>query len=185
LALAELLTQDQTDNLPTRRLTEEVLMIKHSLAVFAAVSLIALLGLTRAADDANPKKGSAVKDNVPDELQKLEKDWNQAIIKNDADAIGRFVSDDWVIIDPEGNVIEKMRFLGVIKAGDLTHESMEFEDLRVRVYGDTAVITAQAKSKGKYKGQAFNTHERSTSVYAKKDGRWQCVITQLTPINNK
>lgn len=160
-------------------------MIKTSLAVFAAVSLSALLGLAMAADDANPKKESAVKDKVHDELQKLDKEWTQAMVKNDADAIGRFVSEDWVIIGPEGNVIEKVRFLGVIKAGDLTHESMEFEDSRVRVYGDTAVITAQARSKGKYKGQAFSTHERSTSVYTKKDGRWQCVLTQLTPIPKK
>jgi ketosteroid isomerase-like protein len=60
-----------------------------------------------------------------------------------------------------------------------------FEDLRVRVYGETAVITAQARSKGTFKGQAFSTHERSTSVYVKKDGHWQCVLTQLTPIAKK
>jgi ketosteroid isomerase-like protein len=130
-------------------------------------------------------KESNVTEKIHEELEKLDNDWSAAITKNDADAIGRFVSDDWVIIGPDGNVIDKSRFLWVIKSGDLTHEAMESEDWRIRVYGDTAVITAQARSKGKYKGQAFSTHERSTSVFVQKEGRWQCVLTQLTPIAKK
>jgi ketosteroid isomerase-like protein len=116
------------------------------------------------------------------DLQKLDKEWSAAIVQNDAHAIGQFMSDDWVIIGPEGNVIERSRFLEVIKSGDLTRESMESDDWIVRVYGDSALVTAQTKSNGKYKGHAFETHERSTSVYVRKDGRWQCVLTQLTPI---
>jgi ketosteroid isomerase-like protein len=131
------------------------------------------------------KKESSVNDSVRKELQSLDKEWSSAIVKNDAEAIGRFMADDWIIIGPEGNVIDRARFLGVIKSGDLVHESMESDDWRVRVYADTAVVTAQARSRGKYKGQAFATHERSTSVFVLKDGRWQCVLTQLTPIIKK
>jgi ketosteroid isomerase-like protein len=121
-------------------------------------------------------------DNTQDELQKLEKEWSQAIVNNDPSAISRFMADDWVIIGPEGNIIENSRFLGVIQSGDLTHESMESEDWRIRVYGDTATVTAQTKSKAKFKGHAFSTLERSTSVFIRKDGQWQCVLTHLTPI---
>ena len=116
------------------------------------------------------------------ELQKLDKEWSAAIVKNDADAIEPFMSDDWVIIGPDGNVIERSRFLEVIKSGALTHESMESDDWLVRSYGDTALVTSQTKTKGKYQGHAFETHERSTSVFVRKNGRWQCVHTQLTPI---
>ncbi len=59
---------------------------------------------------------------------------------------------------------------------------MEFDNWRVRVYGDAALGTCEARSKGEYNGAAFSTHERSTSVYVKQDGRWQCVFTQLTPM---
>jgi ketosteroid isomerase-like protein len=132
-----------------------------------------------------PKKEPNVVDKARVELQSLDKEWSAAIVKNDVDAIGRFMSDDWVIIGPEGNVIDRSRFLAVIKSGDLTHESMESDDWLVQVYGDTAIVTAQAKSKGKYRGQSFATHERSTSVFLRKDGRWQCIHTQLTPIAKK
>lgn len=159
-------------------------MVK-TLVLFTAISLIMLLGRASAADDTNQKKEPNVVNQIRSELQKLDKEWSSAIAKNDADAIGRFMSDDWVIVGPEGNVIDRDRFLGVISSGDLTHESMESDDWLVRVYGDTAVVTTQAKSKGKYKGQAFATHERATSVFVRKEGRWQCVHTQLTPIAKK
>jgi ketosteroid isomerase-like protein len=126
-----------------------------------------------------------VDDRVRKELQNLDKEWCAAIVKNDAEAIGRFMLDDWVIIGPEGNVIDRGRFLAVIKSGDLVHESMESDDWRVHVYGDSAVVTAQVKSKGKYQGQGFATHERSTSVFVRKGEHWQCALTQLTPITKK
>jgi ketosteroid isomerase-like protein len=116
------------------------------------------------------------------ELLELDKEWMAAIVANDAPAIERFISDDWVIIGPDGSVIEKSRFFGVIESGDLIHESMESDDWLVRVYGETALVTAKTKAKGAFKGQGFETHERSTSVFVRNDGYWRCVHTQLTPI---
>ena len=60
------------------------------------------------------------------------------MIQNNADAIGRFLSDDWIIIDPDGDVIDKPRFLAVIQSGALKHEAMDSEDIRVRTYPNSA-----------------------------------------------
>ncbi|MCG3160273.1 MAG: hypothetical protein JMDDDDMK_01342 [Acidobacteria bacterium] len=124
-------------------------------------------------------------DQAQEELLRLEKEFTQAIVKNDAPAIGRFVADDWVIIDPDGGVIDRTRFLDVIKSGALTHSMMESEDLRVRIYGDTATVTGLTTAKGKFMGQEFTTQERSTDVFVKRNGRWQCVLTQLTRFTKK
>jgi ketosteroid isomerase-like protein len=62
---------------------------------------------------------------------------------------------------------------------------MEFADMKVRVYGSTAVVTARATSKGRFKGQPFSESERSTDVFVKQDGQWKCVLTQLTRIATK
>jgi len=118
------------------------------------------------------------------ELQTVENNWTNALVENDADQIARFMSDDWVIIGPQGNVIDRARFLGVIKSGDLSHSAMTSDDCRVRLYGDTALVTAQTRSAGNFKGQTFATHERATSVFVRTNGHWQCVLTQLTPISN-
>ena len=114
------------------------------------------------------------------DLLKLEEEFTRAIVQNDPEAIGRFVADDWVIIGPDGRIIDKERFLGVIKSGALTHEMMESDDIRVRVYGDSAVVTALTRTKGKFMGQDFSTQERATDVFVLLDGRWQCVLSQLT-----
>jgi ketosteroid isomerase-like protein len=114
------------------------------------------------------------------EVLKVEKGFADAIAKNDSESIERFVTDDWIIINSDGGIIEKERFMEVIKSGALTHEMMQSDDIRVRVYGDSAVVSALTRSKGKFMEQEFTTHERSTDVFVRHDGQWRCVLTQLT-----
>ena len=88
------------------------------------------------------------------ELLKLEAEFAEAIIKNDPGAIERLVADDWIIINADGGIIDKERFLEVIKSGTLTHKMMESDNTRVRVYGDSAVVTALTRTKGKFMGKS-------------------------------
>ena len=115
----------------------------------------------------------------------VEKELAQAFIRNDADAIGQQLAEDWTIITPEGNVLDRSTFLNLVRSGDLTHEAMEFADTKVRVYGGAAVVTARATSKGKFKSQPFTESERSTDVFVKQSGQWKCVLTHLTRIPKK
>jgi len=117
---------------------------------------------------------------MEEELLKLEEQFAEAIIENDPGAIERLLTDDWIIINADGGIIDKERFLGVIKSGTLTHEMMESDNMRVRVYGDSAVVTALTRTKGKFMGQEFSTHERATDFFVRLNGQWRCVLTQLT-----
>ena len=107
------------------------------------------------------------------------------MISNDVGAIGRFLSDDWIIIDPDGGVIDKLRFLAVVQSGALKHEAMDSEDIRVRIYANAATVTAVTRSRTKYLGKEFRTCERATDVFVRRDGRWQCVLTHLTTVTKK
>ena len=115
-----------------------------------------------------------------EELLKWEKEFAQAITNNDVNAVDGFLADDWIIVDPDGGIIDKARFLGIIKSGALSHEMMESADLRVRLYGNTAVVTGLTTTKGKFMGQDFASCERATDIFVKQNDRWQCVFTQLT-----
>ena len=117
---------------------------------------------------------------MEEDLLKLEKEFGQAIVANDPEAIERFVADDWIIINSDGGIIDKERFLAVIKSGALTHEMMESDDIRVRVYRESAVVTALTRTKGKFMGQEFSTQERATDVFVKLHGQWRCALSQLT-----
>ena len=120
-----------------------------------------------------------------DEILELERKFGEAMIQNDVDSIGRILSDEWIIIDPDGGVIDKSRFLAVIKSGALRHEAMDSEDIRIRTYGNMATVTAATHTRTKYLGKEFSTHERATDVFVKANGRWQCVLTHLTTLAKK
>jgi ketosteroid isomerase-like protein len=119
------------------------------------------------------------------ELLKLEDEFAGAVANNDVEALDGLLADDWIIVDPDGSIIDKARFLGIIRSGALSHESMENTDLRVRLYGNTAVVTALTTNKGKFMGQDFASCERATDIFVKQADRWQCVLTQLTRFTKK
>lgn len=124
--------------------------------------------------------GQIPRNEMQEEVLKLENEFAHAVVKNDPEAIGRFLADDWIIIEPDGGIIDRARFLEVIKSGALTHELMESDDINIRVYGNTAIVTGLTTSKGKFMEQVFTTRERATDVFVNENGRWQCVFSQLT-----
>jgi len=124
-------------------------------------------------------------EKIQQTLVKLEDSLNLAIAGNDPDAISQFISEDWVMIGSDGHQIERARFLGVIKSGDLSHTSMESDEWQVRVYQEAAIVTARVRSKGEWMGAPFEFLERSTSIYIQQDGLWRCVFTQLTSIETE
>jgi ketosteroid isomerase-like protein len=122
---------------------------------------------------------------MEEELLKLEDEFARAVASNNADALDKLLADDWIIVEPDGSIIDKARFLEVIRSGALSHESMKSTDLKVRVYGNTAVVTGLTTSKGKFMGQDFTSCERATDIFVKQADRWQCVFTQLTRFTKK
>jgi ketosteroid isomerase-like protein len=120
--------------------------------------------------------------NAEAELLRIEAEWARAFLANDADAIERFITEDWRIIGSYGNIADRERFIELLRSGKMTLSTMEREDQRVRVYDDTAIVTAQATSEGSFDGKPFSTQERATDVFIRRDGVWKCVHTQLTLI---
>jgi ketosteroid isomerase-like protein len=122
---------------------------------------------------------------MEEELLKLENEFARAVASNNGDALDKLLADDWIIVEPDGGMIDKARFLEVIRSGALSHESMESTDLKVRDYGNTALVTGLTTSKGKFMGQDFTSCERATDIFVKQADRWQCVFTQLTRFTKK
>ena len=121
-------------------------------------------------------------DGATAELTKLASDWDHAMVRNDAVAIGSYMADDWTIIGTDGHVGDKQTFLGFIESGMLTHDVMESHDLQVRVYGEAAVVIARGISGGTFDAQPFYFVERVSSVFVRQAGEWKCVSTHLSPL---
>jgi hypothetical protein len=139
-------------------------------------SLIGGLGLLIAADEAKAEQ------QVEQELLHIEKEWGDAAVRRDTAKLGHILADEWEIIITSGEVWTKETYLMLLKTGTLTFESVEYTDMKVRVYGDTAVVRGREISKVKYKGVDSSSDGRWTDVFVKKNGRWQCVASQSTNI---
>ncbi|MDZ7914586.1 MAG: nuclear transport factor 2 family protein [Rhodococcus sp. (in: high G+C Gram-positive bacteria)] len=80
-------------------------------------------------------------------------EWNVAMCSNDAERIGDFMADDWVIVSESG-VSTKAEFLGFVASGDLTHSAMDrVGSARVRFFGDVALFTTRITNTAHYDGR--------------------------------
>ena len=119
---------------------------------------------------------------VDEELIEVARAWDRAMVTNDPDAIGAYMADDWTIVGPDGSVGDKTTFLELVRSGKLTHDVMESHDMKVRVYGETAVVIARGVSGGLYRGESFHLVERASCVFVRQQSRWRCVLTHLSQI---
>jgi len=124
---------------------------------------------------------NSVSEDVKIELLQFGRDWDEAIAANDVERMSSYMDESWVIVG-SGGITSKENFLASVRNGDLHHTKMDFEDVRVEVYGDTGIVTSKGVSAGNYKGHFFSSNEWTTSVYINKNGRWTCVLTMLTAV---
>jgi ketosteroid isomerase-like protein len=119
------------------------------------------------------------------ELLKVEDDWKESVVKRDAAALRRLYADEYMSTDPEGMVWSKAEDVEIDTTGISRLTSYKLDDLKVRLYGDVAVVTGRNTSKGTLHGRAASSQSRFTDVFLKRDGRWQCVATQATAITRQ
>ena len=124
-------------------------------------------------------------DSSEQELLQVGEEWARAMIANDADRIGSFVADDWVIVSDRG-IAGKEHFLEFVRSGQLTHSSFEMSgDARVKFYGDTAILTARVINTAHFGDHSFDADEWTTDVFVRRDGKWLCVLSHITPVNKE
>jgi hypothetical protein len=110
----------------------------------------------------------------------LERQSKDAAVHRDADFSQRTLADDYVAITPLGQVITKADTVAARKSGQLRYDSIEISDMVVRVYGNTAVVTARADVRGRDLGEEFNGPYRFTRIWVRRNGQWLAVSYQAT-----
>jgi len=132
----------------------------------AAVAVVALLGL-------GPTPGSA---SGSEAVIANERAWSDAFIRHDLEALSLLLADDFVGIDGRGVVSDKAAELEEAKPPSRANAgailvSEQLSDIRVRVYGDTAVLTAINTAQF----SDSTIRYRRTTVWVRRGDRWQCV----------
>src|ERR1700719_1651963 len=138
-----------------------------------AIAFFCLFSLSLAAGQEASKTSS-----VEDQIKKQEQNWAQATVKEGAAAVDQYEADDIIDTDPSGRVTDKTN----LSSGDLKFQSVELSELKVHVYGDTAVAAGTSTVKGTYKGQDISGKYRFTDVWVKRNGKWTAVASQSTKL---
>ena len=112
----------------------------------------------------------------------LEQQWLQSQKTNNPDLVAPLLADKFVSTGSDGKVESKAELLARAKA--TKYDSAEYDDVKVTVFGNTAIATGGFTSKGTdASGKPFDTHERWTDTWVKMpNGKWQCVASHVSPI---
>ena len=131
---------------------------------------------------AMPARGQGAGPSVEDQLKKMEKDRAAAVVKGDVATLEKLTSDDYILINANGQLSDKPTTMNNIKTGNIKLTANDVSDLKVRVYGNTAVVTGKSNAKGSIGGRELKGPVMFTRVYVKNNGKWQSVAFQQTPI---
>jgi len=127
---------------------------------------------------------SAVAQSVEDQIKKMETDRAAAVVKGDVAKLAMETSDDYTLINMNGHVSDKSQMIDGFKSGQNKLTTDDVSDMKVRVYGDTAVVTGKVDVKGMMGGKDVSGQALFTRVYVKKAGHWQSVALQQTRVSN-
>ena len=114
------------------------------------------------------------------EIVDMERQAREASLHRDPDFSSKTLAEDYVAITPLGTVTTKQDTVSARKSGQLRYDSINVSDMVVRLYGDTAVVTARADVKGHQLGEDFSGPYRYTRVWVRRSGHWQAVSYQAT-----
>ena len=115
-------------------------------------------------------------------LMKMEQEMADAIVKNDMSVWDKYSADRSVFTDPGGMLMTKAETAAMFKSGDLKIESTKISDMKVHMYGNTAVVTYKTNDKLTWKGKDMSGEYRWTDVFSKMNGKWKLVAGQGTRV---
>jgi ketosteroid isomerase-like protein len=90
------------------------------------------------------------------------------------------LDDDFVITFEDGSTYSKTGYLAYSSSSGTRVEVAEIQEMRIRVHGDTAVVTGVYHEKGLDSQKAYDYHDRFTDVWMKKSGNWQLIAAHYS-----
>jgi ketosteroid isomerase-like protein len=94
--------------------------------------------------------------------------------------LSSLLADEFVITVEDGNVYSKAGYISHTADAKVKVHVAEMLDLKVRIHGDTAIVTGSYHEKGESEGKSYEYHDRLTDVWMKAGGKWQVVASHYS-----
>ena len=142
---------------------------------------VALFVLTSASCSLPLVGSPTMSTQAEEEVRRLEGRLREAALSGATAVLNDILADDYSVTDAYGLVRFKAQVIGDIASGDYSFEAIGLDDITVNLYGDAAVLTAKRTVRGRGSRDPSGQF-RQIRVYAKRQGRWQAVMLQITRI---
>jgi hypothetical protein len=119
------------------------------------------------------------------ELRKVEKQWTEAMEKEDVAVIDKILAPEYTMVDSIGVSASRAEVIEQLRSGALKFDTFSTSEHKPRVFQGGAVLTGRVSTKGKYKTNDISGDYRFVDVFEFKGGSWKAVYTQLTKIEEK
>src|SRR5512132_1676720 len=105
---------------------------------------------------------------IEQELRQLNDELVKALVRRDAETLDRILADDFVLAYPlEGD--DKAQFIGDVVSGEVLIEYLNRENVGVRIWGKTAVLTGRDSVKWNYRGRELAGHYKVINVFSNRN----------------
>ena len=104
--------------------------------------------------------------------------FNGALKSRDWDQLAAIYSDDYMLVRPDGSVLSKQEVLKDLQVGGLEFKNIEIADTKVRIHGDTAILTAVSRTVTSRQAKETTSHFRLVAIYAAERDRPRLVHFQ-------
>jgi ketosteroid isomerase-like protein len=108
--------------------------------------------------------------------------WATAELHSDTQALTELLDPDFLCVGPLGFLLTKDQYIGARRSGDLQQEAFDWQDVKVRVYGDTAIAVGSQIQKTKFQGNDVSGQFRVTQVWIRRADGWTIASLHLSPI---
>src|SRR5687767_9540257 len=112
------------------------------------------------------------------ELNELEQRLIKAWLEQDRETVNAILDPDWAVIDPGGRILTKAQVHEEFDSGARKMESGVIDEVKVRVFGNFAVVTGRTTASGNYQGESVSVRLRFTDVCLRRGAQWQVVASQ-------
>lgn len=121
---------------------------------------------------------------VRKQIETLEMKWRDAVINNDVRQMDHLLADDYLGISANGTVETKAEALAQRRAGTIRIRILNLSDIKVRLYGNTAVVTSRAQLSGINGQSDISGNYRYTRVYNRRFGQWKIISFEASRIHD-
>jgi len=113
-------------------------------------------------------------------IRSLELKWTESYKQHNIDILSSLLAEDFVITIEDGSIYSKAGYISHSADPATKVQVAELSDLKVRMHGDTAVVTGAYHEKGESNGKPYEYHDRLTDIWMKVGGKWQVVASQYS-----